>query len=302
MRLHLCAVGPGGVEILETRTGPGAKDVVDHEAAFFDAAEPWFARHGDLAVVLSGMIGSTIGWRETEYAPCPATAAAVRGRLTRLSARGRRIHIVPGLSSINLFGLPDVMRGEEVQLFGWLSGVPIDDDRDRLICLPGTHAKWVRATGRGITTFMTSMQGELFELLLTHSLLGRSLPKAVANDPPHDADAFVQGVGVMADNPDIALEHAIFSMRSRILVGDLVSQAAPAFLSGLLIGAELRDGVRAHAALGVLADPLILIGGEGLVDRYATAAARLGIPVEAVVDGDLAVRGLVDALGAGASA
>jgi 2-dehydro-3-deoxygalactonokinase len=290
MRLHLCRHEERFVRVVDTRTGPGAKDVIDHEAAFFEAAGPWFTAHGNLPVILSGMIGSNIGWREAGYVACPANAGALATNLTTFLARGRTIRIVPGLSATNLFGFHDVMRGEEVQLFGWLERHAADDGLERLICLPGTHAKWARTRGRTVVSFLTSLQGEIYELLLRHSLLGRSVPAAIAADPPQDPAAFLKGVSAMADHPTLALEHAVFSMRSQILSGDLNAPAAPAFLSGLLIGAELRDGVAAHAALGTGAETVVLIGSRALVD--------LGIKIQQAVDDHLAIEGLIGCLDA----
>jgi 2-dehydro-3-deoxygalactonokinase len=291
MRLHLCRRGPDGPEILDSVAGPGAKTVTDHEAAFFDAAGGWLDQYGTMPILLSGMIGSTIGWREAGYVPTPADAAELETRLLRFTARGFAIAIVPGLSCINIFGFPDVMRGEEMQLFGWLA-TQGDDDVERLICLPGTHAKWTRTRGRRVMDFFTSMQGELHELLLQHSLLGRSLDSAPDPAAPVDAPAFLHGVEAMAADPTLAIEHAIFAMRSRILTGDLDQAVAPSFLSGLMIGAEVRDGIHAHAVRGMTVTPLVLIGSARLVELYGMACDRLGVAHDDVIDRDVAVRGL----------
>jgi 2-dehydro-3-deoxygalactonokinase len=291
MRLHLCRHALGGPQILDSVAGPGAKTVTDHEAAFFDAAGDWLERHGTMPVLLSGMIGSTIGWREAGYIATPASAVELEPQLLRFTARGHTISIVPGLSCTNLFGFPDVMRGEEVQLFGWLAACE-DDDAERLICLPGTHAKWTRTRGRRVAHFFTSMQGELQELLLRHSLLGRSLDSPPDPTAMVDRHAFLHGIEAMAADPTLAMEHAIFAMRARILTADLGQEAAPSFLSGLMIGAEVRDGIHAHAMRGMTAAPVVLIGAARLVELYGMACDRLQVTHIDVVDRDVAVRGL----------
>ena len=106
MRLHLCRVEEGRLIPVETVRGKGAKDVADHETAFRAAAGDWIDRHGPMPVLLSGMIGSTIGWREAAYLPCPAGPEAMAGALLRFEAAGCPIAIVPGLSCRNIFGQP----------------------------------------------------------------------------------------------------------------------------------------------------------------------------------------------------
>lgn len=277
--------------MLDSVTGPGAKDVVDHETAFFAAIQPWIAAHGPMPAILAGMIGSTIGWREMPYAQCPASAAKLEATLDWFEARGLPVAIAPGLACTNPFGLPDVMRGEEAQLFGWLARVA-DDGAERVLCLPGTHAKWVRARGRQVVDFFTSMQGELHALLLSHSLLGRSLARPHDPAMPVDDREFDRGVALIADDPTLSIEHAIFSLRSRILAKDLASDSAASYLSGILIGAEIRDGWRALLARGHGGESLVLIGTEMLVTLHARACARLGIEAVAAVDHDLAITGL----------
>ncbi|CAM5626762.1 2-dehydro-3-deoxygalactonokinase [Sphingobium scionense] len=291
MRLHLCRVEEGRLVPVETVRGKGAKDVADHEAAFRAAAGDWIDRHGPMPVLLSGMIGSTIGWREAAYLPCPAGPEAMAGALLRFEAAGCPVAIVPGLSCRNIFGQPDVMRGEEVQLFGWLAGVA-DDDADRLICLPGTHAKWVRTRGRTVLDFVTSMQGEMRELLLAHGLLGRSLAKPYDPAAPTDIAAFDVGAGLVVDDPTLAIEHGLFALRSRILMGELTSEAAPSFLSGLMIGAEVRDAVAAHRARGMAVETIVLVGAELLVDLYGRVCDRLGIATEKAAGDGTALAGL----------
>jgi 2-dehydro-3-deoxygalactonokinase len=183
------------------------------------------------------------------------------------------------------------MRGEEVQLFGWLAGVA-DDDSERLICLPGTHAKWVRARGRTVLDFVTSMQGEMRELLLAHGLLGRSLAKPYDPAAPTDIAAFDVGAGLVIDNPSLAIEHGLFALRSRILMGELTSDAAPSFLSGLMIGAEVRDAVAAHRARGMAVDTIVLVGAELLVDLYGRVCDRVGIAIEKAAGDGTALAGL----------
>lgn len=291
MRLYLCAPAENGGPpiVLATARGAGVKEVRDPEAAFFAAAAPWFAEHGPLRVMLSGMIGSTFGWCEAPYVCCPASPDDLAGSVVRFTVRGIEIAIVPGLRCTSIFGLPDVMRGEEMQIFGWLRAARPAADAHHLLCLPGTHAKWVLTRGDAVLSFFTSMQGELHEILLSHSLLGRTVGAASGN---LDVTAFDDGVDRVHADPTLAAGHALFSMRSRVVLGELPAAAARDYLSGLLIGAELRDATRALAARGLPNAPVVLIGAEALVTLYARALDRIGSAAICVTDADASVAGL----------
>ncbi len=117
--------------------------------------------------VACGMIGSRQGWAEAPYADCPVDLAGLGGALARTP--GGELAIVPGRAVVDPAGVPDVMRGEETQLAGafWP-----DDDRV-LAVLPGTHSKWAIVERGRLQTFATFMTGELYAVLLDHSILGR---------------------------------------------------------------------------------------------------------------------------------
>lgn len=275
MRLHLCENGEPA-RVLETANGPGIKFCDDPEAAFFDVARPWFEREGPLPVVLAGMVGSNVGWIDCPYASCPASLEDLAVRMTRFEARGVPIAIVPGISCTNIFGLPDVMRGEEAQVLGWLGTVA--GEKRRTLCLPGTHAKWCSVDGARVTHFFTSMTGEMFEILIAHSLVGRGMAPVVPGSAIAAGDhAFVQGATTALSDARLAFEHAVFSTRSLLVSGDLSPESARPYLSGLLIGCEVRDAVAALRAAGEPVDHVTLIGAAALSPLYAAVLDRLGI-------------------------
>lgn len=292
MRLHLCMRDGRKVRVLDSVTGPGVKFSSDFEETFFSSAGGWLAEHGAMPVILAGMIGSNLGWADCPYATCPSDASALSAQLHRFTARGVEIAIVPGLRCTNIFGLPDVMRGEEVQLFGLLD--LIERPRDRmLVCLPGTHAKWAIVDDGAVQGFFTSMQGELFEILLSHSLVGRGLPgesASVAIQP--DSPAFRDGMERILADPTLAVEHAVFAARSRVVTGDLPADEARAFLSGLLIAAEVRDAIAAHRARDLNFNAITLVGAEALMPLYAAPATALGLSVRQVPAHDASLVGL----------
>lgn len=291
MRLYLCREDASGVVVEDMVRGEGIKTCGEPEAAFFAAAGAWFDQYGPLPTVLSGMIGSTLGWWDSGYAACPASPESIREGLAPFEARGVSITIAPGLRCQNLFGLPDVMRGEEMQIFGWLGETARDAEESHLVCLPGTHAKWATTKGRAVISFFTSMQGELHDLLLSNSLLGRTAGE-FARNPEIDDAAFRDGVKTMLADPTLSMQHGIFSMRSRVVMGELPVEKSPSYLSGLLIGAEVRDGVAAHRARDIDVGTVVLIGAERLVALYGVALEMMGLKSTPVVDHDASVRGL----------
>lgn len=224
-----------------------------------------------LPALLCGMIGSNLGWMAAGYLPCPADPAQLARGLAH-PAPG--VSIVPGLTCAGLSG-PDVMRGEETQVLGWLAADPARRKGWRVLCLPGTHAKWVAVADGQIVRFLTAMTGELFDLLKTHSVLR-------AAGAAEDMAAFT--LGVMAAGDGSALANRLFSARGRFLAGDLAEASVESYLSGLLIGAEigaLWPDVRGEG------DSVDIIGDAKLARLYAAALKQRKIKAT-IVDGETA--------------
>jgi 2-dehydro-3-deoxygalactonokinase len=230
--------------------------------------------------IACGMIGSRQGWIEAPYVPCPVALDTLA--LALVATPGDELVVVPGVTCRDAAGVPDVMRGEETQLAGAMKP---GDDR-AIVVLPGTHSKWARVEGNRLVGFSTFMTGELYAVLLAHSILGR-LAVAAADAPP--GPAFATGVarGLAAG----AVAHDLFGARTLVLAGDLAPEAVPDWLSGLLIGREIRAArLWAHHG-GHDAAVVRLIGADALVDRYALAFAQADIAVERG-RADAAARGL----------
>lgn len=300
MRLLLCRRTDTGPEVIDSLSGRGVRQCEDMEEEFFTVAAPWIARHGPMPVILAGMIGSDMGWRACTYAPCPAGATDLSQRLTRFSARGLDIAIAPGLACTNIFGQPDVMRGEEMQLFGWLGATPRQMDERHLLCLTGPHPKWTATRGDRVESFFTSMQGELFDLLLGHSLLGRGMVLGTDRQAVTDMAEFRRGAALLAGDRSLSVGHALFAARSRLVTGGLAADTASSFLAGIMVGGDVRDALHAHQGRGLLEMPVVLAGAERYCRLYAEALSILEVPVEIAAGHDTVVRGLTNCLfGAG---
>jgi 2-dehydro-3-deoxygalactonokinase len=229
--------------------------------AVFDAACGDWLRAGASHAIISGMAGSRQGWTEAPYCACPAGFAEVAAQLAWIEPG--RIGIVPGLSCEEA-GVPDVMRGEETQILGALD---LLDDSDGLFVLPGTHSKWARVARGRIETFSTFMTGEFYALLRRQSILARTLPES---DGPLDVDAFRRGVQQSLRGS--SLLHVAFGVRTLSLFDRLPADALGSYLSGLVIGEELRAQQWPAGPRSV-----VLIGARELTSRYAIALEALGV-------------------------
>jgi 2-dehydro-3-deoxygalactonokinase len=234
----------------------------------------WLA-DGERQVLMSGMIGSRQGWQEAPYVACPAGPADIVAALGTVVCEGADLRLVPGLTCTDAAGTPEVLRGEETQIVGVLEEMAAR----AVVCLPGSHSKWARIEGGRIVGFETYFTGEAFAALRAHTILGRLM-----RDAPADPDAFGRGVARAAE-PGHLLHH-LFGVRTLGLFGRLGEAAAASYLSGLLIGHEVR------AALPADGTAVHVIGNDELCALYARALTACGVaPV--VHTEDAAARGLM---------
>ncbi|MFO1350123.1 MAG: 2-dehydro-3-deoxygalactonokinase [Gammaproteobacteria bacterium] len=276
-RLRAYLLGMDGT-ILEARAEPqgimqGASG--DFDGVFSAIVKPWLTRHGRLPAIAAGMIGSRQGWKEAPYAPCPAGAADIARQLIPVdSAVGIRLWLAPGVSYEDNAGIPDVMRGEETQILGALPNIPRPSRQ--LFVLPGTHSKWARVEAGRIVWFATFMTGEVFAVLREHSILGRLM---VGREP--DPAAFRRGLMLAADRDPAhggLLKH-LFSARTLGLFAQLPGAGLHAYLSGLLIGAEIEEAVACLGGVGA-DDVIIIVGTDALAALYHEALTQRGLRAE----------------------
>lgn len=245
-----------GAVVGEMEDGCGILSVP--EGGFGPEIESLRARFGAKPLLLAGMVGSNRGWIEASYVPAPATLDDLVAAI-RWAAPG--VGIVPGVSFLE-GNEADVMRGEEVQILGALAGGLVEPGT--LVCHPGTHAKWIRTEGSTIGRFRTMMTGELFSLLKKHSILSDLLQEPVTDGP-----AFAAGVAASSARPDLAGE--LFSVRARFLLGLAAREDCASYASGVLIGADVANGVAMKDE-----GPVVLIGRPDLTRLYASAVRQAG--------------------------
>ncbi len=248
--------------VLDERSAPrGILSVPAGEfgAVFESLVGDWMRGPGRPRCLISGMAGSKQGWVEAPYCACPAGLTEIAAKV--IPVDGDRIALVPGLS-VEHDGVPDVMRGEEVQIFG---AVALTGQRDGLFVLPGTHNKWARVADGRVTGFRTFMTGEFYALLGTHSILSRTIDTRA----PLDEAAFMLGVAQAGNNE--GLLHNAFGARTLSLFGRMGAADLASYLSGLLIGEELRTQ-SLHAK-----GEVVLIGAPALTRRYELALHASGV-------------------------
>ena len=244
-----------------------AKDAF--ESAAEDLLAGWLTGSAD-KIVICGMAGSREGWIEAPYLACPTSLRTLSKGLVHVPGAMPAL-IVPGLCTVDPGGVHDVLRGEETQIAGAQGG------GDACFITPGTHSKWIELRDGVISRFHTYMTGEFFKLLSTRSVLARTLEVDAAFDPA----AFEQGAmrGLQGD----ALTKTAFAVRAQSLFNALTPGGAACYLSGLLIGSEIADGLSFAAGRR-----LVLIAAREIGDLYLKALAFAGVSDFAFVDGEAA--------------
>ncbi|MCW9708134.1 2-dehydro-3-deoxygalactonokinase [Fodinibius salsisoli] len=207
-----------------------------------------------LPLVISGMASSSMGIQELPYSNLPFQLDYPNLHIKTLESTSQfpyRTYLVSGLCTQS-----DVMRGEETELVGLFA--TLDIERGCYI-LAGTHSKHVWVKDKAVTDFKTYMTGELFDLLLSKSILSQSVKQHSKTDP---GPAFTKGVNACSNEN---LLHNLFSIRAH----DILNQTNPTdsidYLSGLLIGTELKD--LDQKQIGTI----VLAGNQRLQKYYAKA-------------------------------
>jgi 2-dehydro-3-deoxygalactonokinase len=213
----------------------------------------WLAE-GETHILLCGMIGSRQGWVEAEYLPCPVGIEELANAVVQVPFHGAEVRLIPGVIGPDAAGVPELMRGEETAAVGMLNACA----GAGLVCFPGTHSKWIELRDRKIVSFTTSMTGELYGALRKCTILERTM----TTGPEIDTTAFCEGVARSADSG--GLLHHLFGVRTLALMGQLKEDASSSYLSGLLIGHDIRAAMPRGSSVH-------LVGAAHLCSLYAQA-------------------------------
>ena len=248
-----------------------------YEQALLALTNNWIDNKSQIKVLACGMVGAKSGWVEAQYRDCPCSPLTAEA-FTRVRTEDPRllVFIVPGIRQVHPHN--DVMRGEETLIAGFLAK---NSEYEGVLCLPGTHTKWVRINNDLITMFQTTMTGELFELLCKHSILRHSVKSGSWND-----DTFRSSVKNAHTNPE-KVATQFFSVRADTLIDGLEPAHATARIAGLLTGFELSGVSEYHEC-----ERVAVVGSTQLVDVYTSALNSIGHEASGYDAGEYAIHGL----------
>jgi 2-dehydro-3-deoxygalactonokinase len=276
---RLWLIGDDGSVLGERRSGEGMTTAASTGfAEVLQSHLSALAAPDDIPAIVCGMAGARQGWVEAGYIDVPTSLSAILTGAVSVPGQKRDVRILPGLAQRSKHS-PDVIRGEETQLLG---AIAADTKGEQIVCMPGTHSKWVRVVDGAVTGFSTFMTGEMFDVITKHSILSHAVSGADAM--PADTEAFDTAVKAAFAEPAL-LTNLIFGARAGQLLHGLTAAGAQAGISGTLIGAEI-----AGALSGAGKDAAItLVASRRLQVLYETAFRTLSLSCQ-TIDADAAVR------------
>jgi 2-dehydro-3-deoxygalactonokinase len=276
-------------EMREADTGVFAVQDQRFESTLRALIGDWLDAHQNIEICAAGMIGSANGWAEAPYVRVPAALGDLRAACIEVpfAQSAHRLKIVPGVRQ-GEGAATDVMRGEEIQIFGALVDAK---QQDGVFILPGTHCKWAIVQGGAIVAFRTHYTGELYQWLSTQSSVAKVAPVVSAND---DA-AFDEGVARALAAPG-ALLHHMFTLRASVVARERTGAWAANAMRGVLIGHDVAQGIAyctqyLRRSFDHNASIPTLIGASALCAQYAQVLARAGVKAR-TLDADVSVNGL----------
>ena len=231
------------------------------ESLLLEKISNWVAGDVNIPVLCCGMVGAKQGWLEAPYATVPYNLMQDTDSVKVICTDNRLdVRILGGLKQNNP---ADVMRGEETQIRGFLS---VFSDFDGIVCLPGTHTKWVHVSAGEVVSFRTFISGELFALMSEYSVLKHSV----------NSDGWVDQEFKSAVSESISNPQKIFSDFFKLRADDLLNKVAKSVLrsklSGYIIGAEL-----AGAKPYWLGQNVVILADNNLSKTYKAALEGQGI-------------------------
>ena len=251
----------------------------EFEPLLLEKISKWGVGDANIPILCCGMVGAKQGWVEAPYASIPYNLMQKADNVkVRCSDHRLNVRILGGLRQDNP---ADVMRGEETQIRGFLS---IFSNFDGIICLPGTHTKWVHVSAGEVISFRTFMSGELFNLLSKYSVLKHS----VKSDDWNDKE-FRSAVSESISNPQKIFSD-FFKLRADHLLKQVEQSELKSKLSGYIIGVEL-----AGAKPYWLGQNVVILGNDYLSKIYKTALEGQGIFAQEIDATECTLNGLAQA-------
>ena len=259
------------------KTNDGMKFVQNNnfEEILVKLIDPWLDYNYKTEVLASGMVGSKQGWIEAPYQKTPCSLHNIDFISPSVKDKRFSLKIFSGISQSNK---PDVMRGEETQIAGFLHDNP---NFNGSICLPGTHSKWVQIENGHIINFKTFMTGELFEIISKNSVLVHSVTsnKILKNE-------LISAVNEIFKKPEI-FGNALFQLRADDLINSRGSKIYKSKLSGYLLGLEFLGSLEFWKKKNI-----VLIGNADLIELYEYILQSKVNSIKICLSKDMVLKGL----------
>jgi 2-dehydro-3-deoxygalactonokinase len=238
----------------------------------------------DATIIVSGMAGSSVGMMDMPYKQIPFSVDGsdlIIKELKHRNALNANVIIVSGARTGD-----DVLRGEETQLIGCSHGN--ETTGQSLFIFPGTHSKHIIVEGDQAVGFKTYMTGEFFELLSTKSILSVSVEKGSGHMGDKNKRSFESGI---EESLKLNLLHSSFKVRTNQLFNRFSREENYYYLSGLLIGTEMKELINTRFK------KIVLVSTERLQPYYETAIRMLNPEIlvevedanEALIKGQLRI-------------
>ncbi|MCY4099896.1 MAG: 2-dehydro-3-deoxygalactonokinase [Rhodobacteraceae bacterium] len=270
----------GKGELLSSKNSPMGMNLIprdQYENHIVEMVGEWFQPSEPIDVIACGMVGAANGWVEAKYQSIPCLPVSTE-KITRVPTKSPNLEvgIIPGIASYS--PNHDVMRGEETQICGFLGDYPAFEG---VLCMPGTHTKWVEIKSGQVIGFKTFLTGELYDVLCKSSILRHSV-----NTDSWDENEFVSAVETSLKHPE-EITTRLFSIRSESLLGGLQPANATSRLAGFLIGLELAGSKKYWGR-----NNIAIIGSKTLAQNYLKALELIGIDSRLVDSDTCTIKGL----------
>lgn len=250
-------------------------NLTEQRKIFKQTIQPIQINGNPLPYLLVGMVGSNMGLFPTAYCDTEVSLRALTSKLIKVDQDEINGWVVPGLCGHSAINEVELMRGEETQILGWClqnANRPLQSSAaSSLLCLPGTHSKWVTLNHDKIERFSTVPTGEIFAKLSHQSTF-------CSGEQVDSIESFQQGVNRTLNGE--SLNEILFSTRTRVITRQMSEQVAASYLSGLLIGTEINSQIKycdEQAQKNGENIHLHLIGNAKLNHLYQIALLQKGI-------------------------
>jgi 2-dehydro-3-deoxygalactonokinase len=127
-------------------------------------------------------------------------------------------------------------------------------EQEQVFIFPGTHSKHVTVKNGKIVDIKTYMTGEFFELLSVKSILSASVERISDLNNEKNKEAFEAGV---KESLYSNLLNNSFKVRTNYLFHKLTPQENYHYLSGLLIGTEIKEIANSDLHITLVSHPYL---------------------------------------------